>query len=128
MPNRTAPPPSVALPAEDGHLRHLRDLLVQLDIHIARLGLLLDLPLHTEEGLSQALQGEAPANTHAHQGHLPAQLRGLLVLRYDLMVRCTEDVGPDVTRELLLDAEQTLRAHGFHDGADGIPMSRLQAT
>jgi predicted nucleic acid-binding Zn ribbon protein len=110
-------------PDQHRQLQRLQVLLEQLDMHIARLGLLLGLALDTHEGQWQALHGgAAPAQAagRSHTEPLYAQLRGLLVLRYHLVARCAEEVGPAMTWQLILDAEQHLAACGFKPGADGI--------
>lgn len=110
-------------PHEQRHLQRLQVLLEQLDVHIARLGLLLGLALDTHQGQLQALHGgprPAEAAGVPHNEPLHAQLRGLLVLRYHLVARCAEEVGPAMTWQLLLDAERHLVACGFKPGADGI--------
>jgi hypothetical protein len=110
-------------PHEQRHLQRLQGLLEQLDMHIARLGLLLGLALDTHQGQLQALHG-SPHNAR-HNAPLHAQLRGLLVLRYHLVARCAAELGPAMTWQLIVDAEQHLVACGFKPGADGIDLERF---
>lgn len=57
--------------------------------------------------------------------HLWTELRGLLVLRYQLESTCAQDVGAVATRHMLLEAEVHLAKEGFKPGADGLDLSQL---
>jgi hypothetical protein len=53
------------------------------------------------------------------------ELRGLIVLRYDIQKHYVEQVGVVVTRQILEDAETSLERQGFKPGEDGIDIARL---
>ena len=115
----------------DEHTERLKRILEQLDASIARLSLALALPLDSKEGLMQVLRGgDALASGPAHAEH-PSErwrsnLRGLLTLRDDLVRKCTEEVGPDVTLQIMVEVETHLVAQGFKPGADGLDLEQLR--
>jgi hypothetical protein len=53
------------------------------------------------------------------------ELRGLLVLRYEVERRFVDEVGVVTTRRLLIAAEVRMEREGFLPGADGIDLDRL---
>lgn len=55
-------------------------------------------------------------------------LRGLVVLRYELVSKSVEEVGLDATRQVLIEAERHLVAIGFAPGGDGIDLEALGVT
>ena len=88
----------------------------------------LGLKLDQEEDVHRVLHHtDAPAvqdaRTHAVV-HLRArawtELRGLLVLRYELERHLIEDMGLHLSRRILEDAELHLTIAGFHPGIDGL--------
>lgn len=99
-----------------------------LTMRIARLAIALGLKLDQEEDVHRVLHHtDAPAvqdaRTHAVV-HLRArawtELRGLLVLRYELERHLIEDMGLHLSRRILEDAELHLTIAGFHPGIDGL--------
>lgn len=125
-----APTPSSGELHAEAHVRRLERALEQLDANIARLGQSLGLALDSPPDLREALRGESPAGRpHASPRHreeeLRLRLRGLLTLRYELLRRCFDELGPDVTFGLIVEAEQQLEAQGFRAGADGLGVELL---
>ncbi|PXW96615.1 hypothetical protein C7444_106134 [Sphaerotilus hippei] len=118
------------VPAEQAHLQRLEQSMEALDVQIARLARVLGLPLDQKDGFLEAMREiHAPGAGLSSSVHrdvvLHTELRGLLVLRYDLIRRYAEQVGPETTRHLLLEAESHLLAIGFELGADGIDLDGL---
>jgi hypothetical protein len=99
-----------------------------LTMRIARLAIALGLKLDQEEDVHRVLHHtDAPAVQDAHTHavvHLRArawtELRGLLVLRYELERHLIEDMGLHLSRRILEDAELHLTIAGFHPGIDGL--------
>ena len=53
------------------------------------------------------------------------ELRGLLVLRCELMTHMLQDYGREVTYQISEDVEEQMERHGFKHGADGFALLRL---
>lgn len=68
---------------------------------------------------------------HAHTGpecrvaHQRQELRGLLVMRYEIEKRYVDDAGITAAHQIMIEAEQQLERKGFKPGADGIDLDRL---
>jgi heme oxygenase len=121
--------PSETSPVLNTYLQRLEQSLEELDTQIARLSIAAGLPLDHKENFLEALreihQPSAPTpSEHRHQ-QLHDELRGLLVLRYEVITKYAHELGPQTTRELLIDAESHLQAIGFKPGADGINLDSL---
>jgi hypothetical protein len=126
----TGPSRDAAEFATDTHVWRLQAVMEQLDLNIARLALALGVSLGTKEDLSQALRDSrpgppAPLNAAHRVDHMHAQLRGLLVLRYNLIQKCAAEIGPDATWQIMVEVETHMEAHGFVPGADGISRDLL---
>jgi len=103
--------------------------LVRLNERIARLALSLGVPLDTEldqqrllsheETLFSIAPGHADSAQHQHKRRDLETLRGLLVMRCDLMTNMLHDLGLDVTFEIGSAVEEWLQRQGFKPGADG---------
>ena len=99
-----------------------------LTMRIARLAIALGLKLDEEQDVHRVLHhASAPAahdDTPSHVIHLRArawsELRGLLVLRYELERHLIEDMGLHLSRRILEDAELHLTIAGFKPGVDGL--------
>lgn len=104
--------------------KHLEKLLEQLDMSIARLALACGVSLDSEESINLAMRNPIESAHESSSEHeeqqLHEQLRGLLVLRYELEKRCVEEVGEQATRDLMAQAEAHLNALGFAPGSDGV--------
>ncbi len=116
-----------------------------LNMRIARLAIALGVALDNE-GEVASLMGEEHDTTvlherrvsaehldsaHAHTGpecrvaHQRQELRGLLVMRYEVEKRYVDDAGVTVTHQIMIEAEQQLERKGFKPGVDGIDLDRL---
>lgn len=101
-----------------------------LTMRIARLAIALGLRLDDQSDVHRVLHHtEAPA--HADDAiprklHLRArawvELRGLLVLRYEIERHLVEDMGLELSRRILEDAELHLSMAGFQPGLDGLSL------
>ena len=104
----------------------------QLNIRIARLVLTLRLPLRTEEEFDQIMAGTHPllptaaaADAGQKRVHQEVEeLRGLMVLRCELMTRALNDLGLELTYQIATKVEEELQRDGFHAGADGFYLLR----
>lgn len=117
-----------------------------MNMRIARLAIGLKVSLHTEADILRVMHRSinSPVSDERRQqgdrrgrersgsqagdrrvAHLWTELRGLLVLRYQFEATCVQDVGPEATRHMLLDAEAHLLKDGFKPGADGLDLSQL---
>lgn len=101
-----------------------------LTMRIARLAIALGLRLDDAGDVHRVLHhAEAPPPTsdHAPQKlHLRSrawvELRGLLVLRYEIERHLVEDMGLELSRHILEDAELHLTMAGFQPGLDGLTL------
>ena len=116
------------------HLRQREGALFELNERIARLAMLLDAPLRTEEDLQRVLARElpvfnapSPPGTDHRRTHGEwEELRGLLAMRCELMAQTLADLGLDATRQLTQLVEERLARNGFTPGADGfVLLARL---
>lgn len=57
--------------------------------------------------------------------HQREELRGLLVLRYQMETDSLNDNGLDATRQILANAEEHLVRRGFKPGADGLGLDEF---
>ena len=101
-----------------------------LTMRIARLAIALGLKLDDESDVHRVLH-QADAPPHAHDDHPQrlhlrarawTELRGLLVLRYELERHLIEDLGLVLSRHILEDAELHLAIAGFQPGVDGLTL------
>lgn len=125
-----------ALPAGDAQALGLQRMALSieaLNARIARLALALGVSLQTEGALSGVLHGPQPeTEPHPFQSTPERrvagkwlELRGLLVLRYGVEKRYVDQVGVDLTRQILVQTEAHMLREGFQSGADGIDLHRL---
>ena len=97
---------------------------------IAFLGRALDIPLQTPADIQNALECDAAcaaSRTASRQVRMREELRGLLVMRYDVVVRMarSEQVGAPATRDILLTANDRLLTQGFDAEAPGLNLRPL---
>jgi hypothetical protein len=117
----------------------------ELSARIARLAIGLRVSLKTDDEVARAMHHpttlpmahERRATTERRgglrsvsmadrrQSHLHDELRGLLVMRYDIETRYVEAVGVVATRQILVEAEAHLARDGFQPGASGVDLDRL---
>lgn len=109
--------------------------LVEINARIARLSMALEACLASEADIVNILNRKTPFFQHA-QAHCASmldqnehrllhqweELRGLLVLRCELMARSLKDLGLTMTREITVEIEEQLERDGFKPGADGFDM------
>jgi len=99
-----------------------------LTMRIARLAIALDLKLDEEQDVHRVLHhASVPTPSDDHPPHVLhwrarawTELRGLLVLRYELERHLIEDMGLHLSRRILEDAELHLTVAGFKPGVDGL--------
>ena len=114
-----------------------------INARIARLASALNVPLNDPQAVNALMakpQVEAVINERrsaqsdlAHvsvssehrQAHLHEELRGLLVLRYQMETASLDDNGLAVTREAMAQAEEHLIRQGFKPGADGVGLDKF---
>jgi hypothetical protein len=118
--------------ADEVNIEHLRRLMEQLEAMGARISILaqaLGLPLHTAADAMAALScGDTSAKSgKGRQAAMREELRGLLVLRYDLVMQLALDpnIGAAAAREILLCANEKLRSKGFPAGAPGMDLGAM---
>lgn len=121
-------PLNIALDPHTQEVLRRESSVTDLTMRIARLAIALDLKLDEEQDVERVLHHtEAPTGRDEHPHavlHLRArawtELRGLLVLRYELERHLIEDMGLDLSRRILEDAELHLTIAGFKPGIDGL--------
>ena len=114
------------------------DAFVDLDVRIARLCHALGVDIRTDDDIRHIIERSAPgfeqAPTHLQEGVGQApdrqwveqeELRGLLVVRCDLLRHTVQEWGLETTREITAMAETALAQRGFRPGADGFVMLKL---
>jgi hypothetical protein len=102
----------------------------ELTMRIARLAIALGLKLDEEQDVHRVLHHASPstpAGEHLERVvHLRSrawtELRGLLVLRYEMERHLVEDMGLQLSRRILEDAELHLTIAGFKPGVDGLSL------
>ena len=97
---------------------------------IAFLARTLDIPLHSASDIQQALECDANcsgAKAGTREARMRAELRALLVLRYDVVARMahSERVGLNATRDILHTANDRLLAKGYDAQAPGMDLRPL---
>ena len=113
--------------------------LVEVNTRIARLAMSLNAPMVTEANILSILNRESPfLQPHAREQvrndpfnheesrriHQWEELRGMLVLRGELMTQSIKDLGLEVTLEINSGIKAELERDGFKPGADGFDMLR----
>jgi hypothetical protein len=110
--------------------------LVEINTRIARLAMSLNAPLATEADIQSILNRESPflqphareriSNAFNHEEgrviHQWEELRGLLMLRCELMTQSIRELGLKVTLEISSGTEAELEREGFKPGAEGFNM------
>ena len=139
----------IDLPPQDephaDRLAQMEAAMETLNMRIARLAIALGVALDNESEVA-SLMGEEHGTTvlherrvsadpldaaHAHIGpesrvaHQRQELRGLLVMRYEVEKRYVDDAGITVTHQIMIEVEQQLQRKGFKPGVDGIDLDRL---
>lgn len=114
----------------------------ELNARIARLAMGLGLSLHKEPDIQRVIAYQSPhvslerrslpdrragpraVSTDRRASRQWEELRGLLVLRYELEVRYAQELGASVTREIFTEASDRLARDGFAVGIDGIDLKK----
>ncbi len=125
----TSPPhASSTAPVIHGEMQQAESLLQGLSERIARLSLLLDLPLHDEQDIEKILHWhkeltpfDSPFQNREHR-----ELQGLLVLRYHLEKTLVENLGFEKLVQVITHVETHLSQEGFQTGADGLQLSDFE--
>ncbi len=133
---------------EDARAKRRRDMersIEDINVRIARLAIALGVSLESNEEVMQLMSQShivavscerrgvserrvAPRSDAGPDRRLACQreeLRGLLVLRYELVKHDLNEVGLVATRKIMGEAEDHLLRRGFKPGADGVDMRRL---
>ncbi|NDP39847.1 MAG: hypothetical protein GZ093_14040 [Rhodoferax sp.] len=136
-------PPQDELHADRRH--QMEAAMATLNMRIARLAIALGVALDNEGEVAGLMSEEHDTTVlherrvsaapheggHAHVGpecrvaHQRQELRGLLVMRYEVEKRYVDDAGVTVTHQIMIEAEQQLERKGFKPGVDGIDLDRL---
>jgi len=132
--------------ADNPHMKLLErrvDSLEELNARIARLAMGLGLSLRHEPDIKRVIAYQAPhvslerrgPSDHSTGPHAVSsdrrasrqweELRGLIVLRYELEVQYAHELGASVTREIFTEASDRLSRDGFAVGLDGIDLKKL---
>ncbi len=125
-------PPHLADDALAQRARRIKNSLADLNARIARLSLLLQLPLDTDAQVQLIVKRAHPLfRLHADQQtgtstgvqhrqvNALEELRGLLVLRCKVMASLLDKLGLELTVQIANQAEDHLDRLGFKPGADG---------
>lgn len=103
--------------------------LIRLNERIARLAMPLGVPLETELDLQRLLDhgsnlfpstsDQIGSDQQRRKRNELEELRGLLVMRCELLTTMLQDLGLDVTYQITAAVEEWLQRQGFKPGADG---------
>ncbi|MDQ5897664.1 MAG: hypothetical protein QG612_1750 [Pseudomonadota bacterium] len=106
-----------------------------LSLRIARLALVLHVPLATAQDVARVIEHPAPnpgqwpaGSAERREAERRTELRGLLLLRGAFEKRCVDEFGAATAGEMLLDVERELLRHGFRPGDDGLDLRALFGT
>ncbi len=127
------------LPEKDDPLfqwsRRMTRSLADLDARIARLALFLELSLHSEAVIEQVIERSHPlfqryqhnpdvplTDDHGRERQSLEELRGLLVVRCNMMANMLNELGLELTTQIASAAEDHLDRLGFEPGADGFTL------
>ena len=118
--------------AVQDHLRRIEQAVEQLN-SIVRLAIALGIDLSDKHSLEQVLKEpaagialESRSGDHLHNSQQrriameTAELRGLLVLRYGIEQRLSQEMGYSGLQEILQHVEKHMESEGFARGADGL--------
>ena len=130
-------PPHLADDALAQWASRIKNSLADLNARIARLSIFLQLPLDTEAEVQTIIDRKHPlfllhdgrqagpahpadeAGNQHRQAHALEELRGLLVLRCEMMANLLDQLGLELTEQIASQAEEHLDRLGFKPGADG---------
>lgn len=115
------------------HIQRIEQGWTDINSRIARLSLLLRIPLDEEKNVRAVLEkdhgalsvrfpdGLGTAKTYRERHHARAleELRGLMVLRYKFLERSLQNQGLAFTHQIVLEAQAQTKRRGFQPGMDG---------
>ena len=135
MPTKNSSDKDIMLQAQANSLHSIDRSLSELNARIARLGMALGISLEKEEEIQRILNHQPKGHPmHAEQGpefqkneqeHVLIELRGLIIMRYEIERHIAQDQGATVTRQVLEQVQVNLKKHGFKPGADGLDIDKL---
>jgi hypothetical protein len=116
-----------------------------LNVRIARLAIALGVSLKSEAEVALALRppvasvppqerrsiperrevSRADGSAERRTAHSREELRGLLVLRYEVQKHYVDQIGVLATRNILTEVEENLLRKGFKRGDDGMDLDHL---
>lgn len=136
--------PALFAEYREARLRDMRASLEDLNARIARLAISLDVPLGNDADVDKLIHRQPPPNvtverrvngerrvtargdsTDRRTAARFEELRGLVILRYEVECHYVEEVGAEATRQILVDVEEHMRKEGFKPGSDGIDLGHL---
>ena len=93
-------------------LEHFDQELYAVDARIARLGIACGVDLGNRDVIVALIKGNYAVCPHANMVKRD-ELRGLLMLKYDIEERCIESIGTDQCHYLIEEKEAKLRKRGL---------------
>ncbi len=116
--------------------RRFEQMLGELSARIARLAISLDAPIATAADRQRILDRQGPHfSPHGRpDGVAPAsgpeqrlqrsweELRGLIILRYEVLIHAASELGPQRTSQLILKVTIELELDGFRRAVDGFDL------
>ena len=139
-------PDSSAADNDDPKLKLLErrvDSLGELNARIARLAMGLGLSLRQEPDIQRVITYQSPhvsverrsqsdrrtgaraSSSDRRASRQWEELRGLVVLRYELELKYAQEMGASVTRDIFTEASARLTRDGFAVGMDGMDLKKL---
>lgn len=133
------------IPEDDPQIKLLErrvESLGELNARIARLAMGLGLSLRQEPDVQRVIAYRSPQvaierrsqsdrrsgpraeSADRRSSRQWEELRGLLVLRYELEVKYAQELGASLTREIFTQASERLARDGFAVGLDGIDLKK----
>lgn len=119
--------------------RRMTRALSDVDARIARLALFLDISLESETVMQQVIDHTHPlflryqhnpevalTDDHGRERQTLEELRGLLVVRCNMVATMLNDLGLDATTQIASAAEDHLERLGFKPGADEFKLVPLR--
>lgn len=118
------------------HIQRIEQEWTDINSRIARLSLLLRIPLNEEQNVRAVLEkdhgilsvrfphppGAAKTYRERHRARALEELRGLMVLRYKFLKSSLQKQGLALTRQIVLDAKAQTERRGFKPGMDSFDL------
>jgi hypothetical protein len=121
----------------NAHLHHIEAALEKINARIARLSMLLDIPLNDEQAWNKVMEGHMPIlprwdilekDKQRQRQQIWEELRGLMVLRLHLIKDTLEELGLEPTLRIAQFVQEHMTQEGFQTGSAGFDLlQRLQA-